>query len=233
MALGGEHGRINQHTVALNAVQGFAAVNFQLVDEVEFVIALNLRPQCQMHVQCLVGIFASVFAGFVYVHLIKTYLIGALAAQVFKAQSRATHVAQRQAGQTVWFVHFQHIALQHGVVGIALYFNAVVGKHMAVIFDVLTQFFVRGVFQPRFQFGQYLVAWQLNGCIRVAVRQWNVGGSANAGAQTNTDNFGAHFVERCGFGVNSHQIGCQHFGKPCVKLLPCQHGFVHQGGNFG
>ena len=33
----------------------------------------------------------------------------------------------------------EHIALQHGVVGIALHLDAVVGKHMAVVFDVLTQ----------------------------------------------------------------------------------------------
>jgi hypothetical protein len=43
--------------------------------------------------------------------------------------------------QAVRHVHFQHITLQHGVVGIALHFNAVVGKDVAVVFDVLAELF--------------------------------------------------------------------------------------------
>ena len=43
-------------------------------------------------------------------------------------------------------VHFQHIALQHGVVREALYFDAVVGQHMAVVFHMLPQLQFLGVF---------------------------------------------------------------------------------------
>ena len=78
------------------------------------------------------------------IHLVKTDLVGALAAQVFVVDAAAAQVALGQAGQAVRLVHFQHIALQHGVVRVALHLDAVVGKHVAVVFDVLAQLFVAG-----------------------------------------------------------------------------------------
>jgi hypothetical protein len=84
-------------------------------------------------------------------------------------------MALRQAGQAVRHVHFQHIALQHGVVGIALHFNAVVGKDMAVVFDVLAQLFRCRVFQPRFEFGENFFAVQLLRRTGVAVGQRDIG----------------------------------------------------------
>jgi hypothetical protein len=65
--------------------------------------------------------------------------VRALAAQVFVADAGAAQVALGQAGQAVGLVHFQHVALQHGVVRIALHLDAVVGEHMAVVLDVLAQ----------------------------------------------------------------------------------------------
>ena len=107
--------------------------------------------------------------------LIKADLVGALAAQVFKADAAAPQVALGQAGQAVRHVHFQHIALQHGVVGIALHLDAVVGKHMAVVLDVLAQLFCSRVLQPGLELGQHLIAVQLRGRIGVAVGHRNVG----------------------------------------------------------
>ncbi len=94
-------------------------------------MACKLRPQRAVHVQGLVGVFAAVGRGLVHGHLGKRDLVLALAAQVFVADAGAVHVAQRQAGQVVRAVHFQHIALQHGVVRIAAHGDAVVGKHVA------------------------------------------------------------------------------------------------------
>ena len=98
---------------------------------------LQLRPQRQVDVQGLIGVFARIFGGFGNIHLVKADLMGAFATQIFKTDAAAPQMALGQAGQSVRLVHFEHIALQHGVVRVALHFNAVVGKHMAVVFDVL------------------------------------------------------------------------------------------------
>ena len=37
----------------------------------------------------------------------------------------------------MWFVHLQHIALQHRVMHKAADIDAVIGKHMPVVFNVL------------------------------------------------------------------------------------------------
>ena len=77
---------------------------------------------------------------------------------------------------------------------ITLHFNAMVGKHMAVVFDVLTQFACLGVLQPGLEFGQHLIAWELGRCIGVAVGQRDVARHARFHAERDTHDFGAHFV---------------------------------------
>ena len=93
-----------------------------------------------MHIQRLVCVLTGVFGRLGNVHLVKSNLVDPLAAQVFKREAATPQVAFGQAGQAVRHVHFQHVALQHGVMGIALHFDAMVSKHMAVVFDVLAEF---------------------------------------------------------------------------------------------
>ena len=174
VALCGQSGRINQHTVAFNSVQSFRAGYFELVDKAQAALGLQLRPQNLVHGQGLVGVFAGIFGRLGHVHLGKGNLVGTFAAQVFVVNAFAPQVAFGQAGQTMGAVHFQHIALQHGVVHIALHLNAVVGKYMAVVLDVLAQLAVGGVFQPRFQASQHLVPRQLQRRIRAAVHQGHI-----------------------------------------------------------
>ena len=195
VALGGQHGRVDQHAVALDTVQRLAAGDFQLVDKAQFVVFFQLRPQRQMHVQRLVGVFARIFGGFVDIDLVKTDLARAFAAQVLKADAGAPQVALGQAAQSMLLVHLQHIALQHGVVGVALHFDAVVGKDVAVVLDVLAELFMRWVFQPGFELGQHLVARQLLCRAGVDVRHGNISRLAGCDAQADADNFGAHLVQ--------------------------------------
>ncbi len=110
-----------------------------------------------MHVQGLVGVFARVGSGFVYRHLRKRDLVRAFAAQVFVADAFAASVALGQAGQVVGLVHFEHVALQHGVVRVALHLDAMIGEHMAVVLDVLAQLGVLGVLQPGLEAGEHFV----------------------------------------------------------------------------
>ena len=111
-----------------------------------------------MHVQRQVGILTSVLPGAGNIHLVKADLLRTFAAQVFKAQTLATQMALGQAFQAVRFMHFEHIDLQHGVVHIATHFDAVVGKHMAVVFHMLPQLVLASVLQPGLEQGQHFVA---------------------------------------------------------------------------
>ena len=63
----------------------------------------------------------------------------ALAAQVLVVDAGAAQVPLGQAGEAVRLVHFEHVALQHGVVRVALHLDAVVGEHVAVVLDVLAE----------------------------------------------------------------------------------------------
>ena len=49
---------------------------------------------------------------------------------------------------------------------ITAHLNAVVGQHMAVVFDVLAQLGVAWVFQPGLEARQHLGFGQLRGCVR-------------------------------------------------------------------
>ena len=176
VALPGQGVGVDHHTVAFDAVQRLAAGDFQFVDGLELVVGLQAGPQHPMHVQRLVAVFTGVFGSFVDGHLGKGDLVGTLATQVFVADAAAPHMPLGQAGEVVGLVHLQHIALQHGVVGIALHLDAVIGKHMPVVFDVLPQFEVPRALQPGFEAGQHLVAGELRWGVRAVMGQGNVGG---------------------------------------------------------
>ena len=111
MALRGQDRCINQHTVALDAVQRLAALDFQLINEAQFGIHLQLRPQRAVDIECHVRVFARIFSRFHNLDLVKTDLVGALAAQVFKTEAAAPQMAFGQAGQAVRFGDFKHITL--------------------------------------------------------------------------------------------------------------------------
>ena len=174
-ALRGQRGRVDQHPVSLYAKQGFASGHFELVDRQQFRVLRQSRPQRAVHVQSLVGIFTRVFRSTSYIDLRKGDLVRAFATQIFIGQTGTTHMTQGQAAQAMRFVHFEHIALQHGVVLIAAHLNALVGQHMPVVFDVLPQLRAAGVFQPRAQLTQYLLHGQLRWSVRAAVSQGDVG----------------------------------------------------------
>ena len=226
MALRGQGGSVYAHAIAFNAVKRLAAVDFQCIDVRQASVSLHLRPQVLVHAQGLVGVFAGVFGGFFNVDLIEADLAGALAAQVLKTDAAAPQVAQRQAGQTVGLVHFQHVALQHGVVHVAAHLDAMVGKHMAVVLDVLAELGRARILQPGPQPLQYLGARQLVGCAGIGMGQRDVGRRPRADAQADADDFSTHFVQRRGFGVQCREFGGADALQPDLQLRPLQHRFI-------
>ena len=157
----------------------------------------------------------------------------ALAAEIFVVDAAASQVALGQAGQAVRLVHFEHIALQHGVVHIALHFDAMVGKHMAVVLDVLAELVPGRVFQPGFEAGQHRVERQLLRCVRAGVAQRDVGGLTGRHAEADADDFGTHLVQRGGLGVQRHQLGGLDARQPGVEGVPGQEGVVARRGATG
>jgi hypothetical protein len=69
VALRGQGGRVNQHAIALDAVQRLAAVDLQLVNEAQLVVGLQERPQPLVHGQGEVGVFTGIVRRFGHIHL--------------------------------------------------------------------------------------------------------------------------------------------------------------------
>ena len=59
-ALLGKCGRINEHPIALDPKESFAALNLQIINELQRVVVFQNRPQRLVHLQCHVHIFTSV-----------------------------------------------------------------------------------------------------------------------------------------------------------------------------
>ena len=232
VALRGQRGRVDQNTVAFDAVERLTAGHLQLVDEFQLLVGLQLRPQRQVHVQCLVAVLARVLSRLGHIDLRKRNLVRTLAAQVFIVDALPAQVALRQTGQPMRLVHFQHIALQHGVVRVALNLDAVVGKHMAVVLHMLAKLLAAAVFQPGFEPCDHFVERQLHRCIGAAVAQRNVSCFAGLHTEADAHDLGAHFVERSGLGVDGHEVGRLHTGEPVVKQRPVQDGVVLQVGGL-
>ena len=81
VALFGQGGRVDQHAIALDAVQRLAAGDFQLVDEAQLVVGLQLGPQDPVHVQRLVAVFTGILGRLGHVDLGKRDLVRTFAAQ--------------------------------------------------------------------------------------------------------------------------------------------------------
>ncbi len=141
----------------------------------------------------------------------------ALAAEVFVVDAAAAQMPLGQAGQAVRLVHFEHVALQHGVVRVALDLDAMVGEHVAVVLDVLAELLLRAVLEPGLELRQHLVARQLGRRVGVVVGHRNVGRLAGLHAEADAHDLRAHLVERGGLGVDRNQLGRLELREPGIE----------------
>ncbi|MCY1511959.1 hypothetical protein D9M68_464030 [compost metagenome] len=95
-----------------------------------------------------------------------------------------------------------------------------VGKHVAVVLDVLAELLLVGVLEPGLEPGEHLVDGQLRGRVGVVVRERNVGRFARRDAEADAHDLRDHFVERGGLGVDGREFGGLEFGEPGVELRP-------------
>ena len=136
-----------------------------------------------MQLQRDVGVFGRVLGRALDLDLIEADLRCALAAHFLESNRLALQVAQRQAIHVMALVRFEYIRFEQGVVHDAAQRDAVVGEDVAVVFQVLADFRLARVFQPRLQFIQYEFARQLRRRVLVTMRDRNVGGDARLAAQ--------------------------------------------------
>ena len=186
MALLGQRWRIDANAIAFDAEQGLTTLDLQLVNTHQTGYRLYARPQGEMHIETLVSILAGVLRDLRDVHLRNADLIDPFATQVLVSQAFATHVPLRQAFKTVRSMDLQNITLQHGVVAITFHLNAMVGKHVPIVFHVLAQLGMGGVLKPRPQGGQHVSERELVRCRGVHVAHRNVGRLAGLDAQADT-----------------------------------------------
>ncbi len=97
VALARQRGGVDQHAVALDAVQHLGAIDFERIDGAQFLIRLQPRPQALVHLEREIAVFAGVAAGAFDVHLGKRYLLRALAAQLGVAGAAPAQMALGQA----------------------------------------------------------------------------------------------------------------------------------------
>ena len=206
-ALRRQQGRIDQHAVLLDAAEDPAGRHLDAPVHVgETGGRFDLRQQSLVHVQRHVAVFARVLAGPADLHLRERDLLGALAAHVLVAQAGSAQMAKRHAFQAVRPVRLQHIAFEHGVVGIAAHGHASAGEHVRVVLDVLADLGGASVLEPRLQLRQHVAERQLLGCAGVAVVNRDVGRLARRHRQRDADDAGTDGVERVGLGVDRHEL---------------------------
>ncbi len=82
-----------------------------------------------------------------------------------------------------------------------------VGKDVAVVFNVLAQFGFAGVFEPRAQFVEHGLQGQLLGGVCTFVPERNVCRMPSLHAQANANELRLHGVQRGGFGIDGGERG--------------------------
>ena len=84
------------------------------------------------------------------------------------------HIARGNRIQTVLRRGVEHIGFEQGIMHHALERNAVIGKHMTIVFQMLADFVLIGIFQPRLEFRQNGIQIQLRHRLHALMRHRHV-----------------------------------------------------------
>jgi hypothetical protein len=139
---------------------------------------------------------------------------------------RQSEVARAQIAELVRLLRFQHVGLQQRVIEHATERDVVVGKNMAVVFEVLADDLGLRVSQQRLEFGQGGITVKLRGRAGIVVRQRQVGGHAGLDSKRDPDQFGPHGIEAGGFGVERKRRRRLQSGDPGIECGLGQDGLV-------
>ena len=146
----GQLSAVDVHAVALHFKQHLGNGQFQI--QIHFkLFFVHLRAQMRFKAQGEIRVLRGVFGGLLDGDIGKGNLLRALTAQGFVSNRRQAEPAFGQFVQTVPQMALDNIRSQHRIARNAAQRNAVVGKNVLVVFQILADFFQAAVFQIGFQ----------------------------------------------------------------------------------
>ena len=221
---------VDQHAGAFHVEQDLADRQFDvLVHMAQRRHGFDPRPQHLMQPERDLGVLGGVLGRAVERHLVEADLAGALAADLDEGDRAPAQVTLRQRIHVMAAMRLQHVALQQRVVRDAGQPDAVVGKHVTVVLQMLAHLAVMLALQPVAQPGQRGVERQLIGRAGIAVCQRDVAGLVRLHRQRQPDQPRLHRIERGGFGIDADQRRGRDARQPGVELRRGQHRLVVNG----
>ena len=162
-----------------------------------------------------------------YGNLVEGNLFGSLPGHIFIVGDGFIQVFPCQAGHVMAGAHaVQHVGLQHGIMGYAVQPNPVVGQHVAVVLQVLTdnQRFLR--FQQRAQFFQHLAARDLLRRPVIIMGNGHIGRFAGPHGKRQAHQFRAHIIQAGGFRIEGKNVRPGQLVDPAFQVFDRQNRFI-------
>ncbi len=173
-----------------------------LVKTLQLRHGLDPGPQRLMKPQRNVRILRRVFGGPVDRDLVERELLCALAGNLIEGNRANSQISQCGRVHVVPDGHaVEDVRLEHGVVTHARELDAVIRKHMGIVFEVMAELWQLRVLEDRLQRGQHALTAQLIRRAGVVVPKRHVGRHTRGSAEGDSDDVGAHVVEARRLGV--------------------------------
>ena len=175
-ALRVEQLRVEQHAVALHGLQHCHHRHLDVaVDFDELGVAFYLRIERVMQLQRNVGVFRRIIRGALDRYLVETDLARSLAAHLDVRERLYAQMARGEVIHIVRLMTFQHVRLQQRIVRDPVETDSVVGEHVRVVLEVLSELCRMLVLQPRLELRQRRIDRELRRGAGVVVRERQVG----------------------------------------------------------
>src|SRR6266571_2815698 len=157
--------------------------------------------------QCDVGVLGGVRRRPRDIDLLEGNALYAGAGHLVVGEGLHAEMAGGKAVHVVTRVALQHVGLEQGVVGDAPQCDAVIGKHVLVVLDVLSELFVPRALEPGLEDRERRLDPQLLRRPRVVVRKRKIGRTARDHGKRHAHELRLHRIEARRLGVEGHELG--------------------------
>ena len=223
----GQQSRIDQHSVALHPEQHIAHRNLDVRVHVQQLrIALDRRIERAMQPQRDVRVLGGVVAGALDGDLLERNPVHAFAGDLVVRQRLDVEVAHRQVVHVVRPVRLDDVRLEQRVVRGAGEHDAVIGKRVLIVLDVLADLLVLVAREPRRERRENAIAIELIGRAGVAMSDGDVASMPRLDAQRDADDFGVHRIEARRLGIERRELRRLNCCQPSRKRLLVVDDFV-------
>ncbi len=200
--------RVDQDPVPLHPEKDFARGKLdRAVDVEELFCGLQFRIERMVDPEREIGVLGSVGRGPRDIDLLEGNAPDAGALHLVVSEGFQSEMTGSEAVHVVARVALQHVGLEQRVVRDAPQDNAVVGKHVLVVLDVLAELLALFVLEPGFQHRKRPLDAQLARRAGVVVRERQVGGGARIHAEGHAHEPRLHRVQARRLGVEGNELG--------------------------